>query len=117
MERGKQIADRFVSSFWRVLTVCVCGGSRQGKARREECLPKQTAVNITKWRSAKQRAESGEQSAERAELRKAFKLRAIDDLILFFLFSSFLYAPYLLLFFFCYCCCCHSRQLKSWEQL
>lgn len=96
MERGKQIADRFVSSFWRVLTVCVWGeqhrGSRQGKARREECLPKQTAVNITKWRSAKQR--------ERAELRKAFKLRAIDDLILFFfLFSSFLYAPYLLLFF------------------
>lgn len=38
-ERGKQIADRFVSSFWRVLTVCVWWGSStggQGKARQGE---------------------------------------------------------------------------------
>lgn len=76
---------------------CYVWGRRTGgqgkarQARREECLPKQTSVKNTKWRSKKKRA------AERAELRKAFKLRAFDDLIFFFVL---IYAPYLLVFFF-----------------
>lgn len=64
MERGKQIADRFVSSFWRVLTVCVWGEqARQGKARRMSAKAdgsKHHQVEECEAESRERRAECGE---------------------------------------------------------
>lgn len=60
-ESGKQIADRFVSSFW--MCVNLWGRrSGQGKARRI-CLPKQKPIKTTLSGSERRRAERREWSA------------------------------------------------------
>lgn len=72
-ESGKQIADRFVSSFWMCVNLwgrrSGQGKARQGKARRI-CLPKQKAIKTTPSGSERRRAERRELSARGEQCEK-----------------------------------------------